>query len=115
MDHRRESPTFVTGAITFISERFDVAVADDVDTDADSRLEALRRALALRLATMLEREMARLPELLYRIDLDEERVRTVMTTSPLDRIAFDLADLVIERTLEKVETRERYRRERDGR
>ncbi len=72
-------------------------------------LIAFREALARRLAAIMDRQMGRLPELLYRIDLDEERVKDVMANAPLDRIALDLADLIIERTLLKMRTREAYR------
>ena len=43
---------------------------------------------------------------LYRIDVDENKVKLALTT---DDVAENIAKLIIERELQKVETRRKYR------
>lgn len=93
----------ISTAITYITERFDVA-APDVPT-----LEGLREVLAAHLAHVLDHRYGRLSEMLYRIDLDEQRVNQLMAEAPIDAIPHELADMIIERTIQKMRTRERYR------
>jgi hypothetical protein len=96
--------------MTYISDRFDVQWQKDAAAgDLPSQLDEFREALAARLLVIIDRQFGRLPELLYRIDLDERRVNHVLNDTPFAQIPYELADMIIERTLLKFETRERYR------
>lgn len=55
---------------------------------------------------LLDNDFERLLNGLYRIDVDENKVKMAMAT---DNVAENIARLIIERELQKVETRRRYK------
>lgn len=72
-------------------------------------LEAVRAFLIERIAALLDGNPALLMHVLYRVDVAEREVRRVFAErSPAD-VPGDLADLLIERQLQKLRTRRRYR------
>lgn len=72
-------------------------------------LDDVRRLLAQRIGELLERQPSLLMSLLYRIDVAERDVQRVLSEAPVSAIPEQLADLIVARQLEKVETRRRYR------
>lgn len=86
------------------------AASDGTPPELDAgTLDDLRRFVASHVARLLASNPQLLMSLLYRIDVRESLVRSVMTTEPPERIPDRLADLVVSRQLEKVRTRRRYR------
>ena len=55
---------------------------------------------------LLDSDFERLMNGLYRIDVDENKVKLAMTTN---QVAENIARLIIERELQKVETRRKYK------
>lgn len=76
-------------------------------------MDAVRILLMALLRELLEADPERLMHILYRVDVDEWRVRGVLDGSIEGDAAALLADLVIEREVRKVETRLRHRDESD--
>ena len=76
--------------------------------DASASLGALRRLLTAKIAELLDRNPAWLMHVLYRVDVAEARVKAVFAEAAPDEIAPRLADLLIERQLQKIEYRRRY-------
>ena len=70
---------------------------------------AVRRFLIERIERLLDGNLALLMSLLYRVDVRERDVQRVLAESPPDRLPADLTDLIIERLLEKIRLRRRYR------
>ena len=84
------------------------SLKDELPLSASEAYEALRKFLAERIAYMLNEDFETLMQVFYRIDLKETKVRDILfggDPSP----AFTLADLVIERQLEKARSRAKYR------
>ena len=81
--------------------------AEDLTTAAE-RLAEVREYVAGEISRMLESEPGRLLAILYRIDVSETVVLRCLRESKRSTMAYKLADLVIERQLEKVETRKRF-------
>lgn len=71
--------------------------------------ETLKRKLAQFISYLLDKDMNRLLAIFYRIDLREDKVRNILTKSPVEEISSRLADLVIDREMQKVKTRLKYR------
>lgn len=69
--------------------------------------EQLLQALTERIAYMLDHDFELLMHIFYRLDLNEQKVSEALTGGS-DAPAFQLASLVIERELQKIETRKRY-------
>ncbi|HEY5564157.1 MAG TPA: hypothetical protein VIL33_01110 [Rhodothermia bacterium] len=90
------------------------ALSDREDTKAElisssDVLETLRRELADRIESLLQHRRELLMSLLYRIDVKESLVVDALRRLPPDEIALRLADLVIERQLQKVRSRRKHR------
>jgi len=69
--------------------------------------EQIRNWLANAIARMMHEDMERLLWILYRLDIDEKKAVIAMSLSEAPDLA--LADLVIERELQKVHSRRAYK------
>jgi hypothetical protein len=58
---------------------------------------------------MLDHHFEKLCQVMYRLDVSEKKFHNVLTKAPSEEIAGGIADLVIERELQKIRTRELYR------
>ncbi len=81
----------------------------ELDNSGQS-LKELHKAIAAKILLMMNGPAETLMQLLYRVDVKEELARKAFAehTDP-DQLAEKLAGLVLERMIQKVETRIRYR------
>lgn len=92
-----------------ITETLVVAETPDAEQEAlSSVLQSLRAELASRVEAMLIHRRELLLSLLYRIDVKESLVVDAFRSAPHGEIATRLADLIIDRQLEKVRSRRAY-------
>lgn len=70
--------------------------------------EDFQQILTKLIRHLLDNDFERLLNGLYRIDVSEEKVKVAMATT--DDVAENIALLIIEREMQKVATREKYRR-----
>jgi hypothetical protein len=98
-----------------IDMKTDMAVAQELliqDFDISnpglvfSKMDALQNWLAGEISILLDRDMQRLFNVLYRIDVNESKVKLAFTA---DKPAWEIAGLIIERELQKVASRKKYR------
>ncbi len=75
--------------------------------DMDSLQEHVKEVVHQLLDTNFEH----LLQVLYRIDVSEEKVKRILNISDPERISSELADLIIRRELAKVQTRLKYNQE----
>jgi hypothetical protein len=71
-------------------------------------LEDLHHYLSLAISELLDKDFNRLLNALYRIDINEKKVAETIHMEDPGQIAPGLATLIIERELEKVQTRKKY-------
>ncbi len=76
---------------------------------AHPTLDDVRAFVTEKIAVLLDRNPGMLMSILYRIDVAEDRVTAVLTTHGPEAIPAALADLVIERQLQKLRIRRHYR------
>lgn len=90
-----------------ISKHFDINQSEfEVEkVDYTLFLKNLTRIIGF----LLEKDFKRLINGLYRIDVSEKKVNEVLNLSAPDEIASNIAKLILERELQKVETRLKYR------
>lgn len=88
-----------------IAKDFDLTVTEQGDA---YNLEKLRQWLAREITILMDRDFQRLLNILYRIDVSEQK--TSLALNEADP-AYALAGLIIERELQKVETRKKYKNE----
>ena len=72
-------------------------------------IDEIREAVRLRIGELLNRDMQSLLQILYRIDVDEERVKSILALSEPYKVDADLADAVVERVLQKAAFRDKYK------
>ena len=80
-----------------------------VHLDSAAILAELRERLAEKITGLLDRDRYRLMSILYRIDVREDRVKAALAAPEPGQIPFLLADLIIERQLQKIRIRRKYR------
>jgi len=71
-------------------------------------MDDVRKFLIEKITTLLDRNHGMLMSILYRIDVSERRVKQAMTGSSPAELPAVLADLVIERQLQKLRTKRYY-------
>jgi hypothetical protein len=67
--------------------------------------EELREQLTAQINQLINEDFEKLVFLLYRIDVDEARMRALLATNENNNSAQLLADLVLERQLQKIKSR----------
>lgn len=73
------------------------------------RLEEFRKYLTEKMKDMLDKNYNLLINTLYRIDISEKKLSELFSSKNKESIPEKLADLIIERQIEKIEFRRRYR------
>jgi hypothetical protein len=79
------------------------------DVVAISELEAL---LAEKVNAMIQTDFGALVQLLYRIDVNEARLRGLLQENTGEDAGLVIARLILERQWQKIETRRKYRQEK---
>jgi hypothetical protein len=74
-----------------------------------SNLEQLKEWLTSEIIKLMMNDMEKLLNILYRIDVNEKKVKEVFAQHNPKLIAPNLAELIIEREMGKAETRMKYR------
>lgn len=98
----RTGPESLLPAVQYLQKVFD----DDTFIQLKD-MYAIKEHLTERIVYLLLHEMERLLHILYRIDVNEKHVKACFAQNDPNKIAPMLADLIIERELQKI----RYRNE----
>lgn len=81
-----------------------------VSTDlSPDKKDALKEQLAAYLNELLLHDFPSLVQLLYRVDVSEKKLKAVLQENPNEDAGNLLAELVIQRQLEKLATKNRFR------
>ena len=75
--------------------------------------EDLIRLVAEEIQYLIDHNLDKLWSLLYRIDVSEKKVKEVIATMPYSSHAIKIAELIVMRQEEKVQTRKKYKRPTD--
>lgn len=76
---------------------------------ASVNAEELRKRLAERLEVLVERDFQQFVLLLYQVDVSERKVKEILAAERYPDVFTSLAQLIIERQMEKIRSREIYR------
>jgi hypothetical protein len=91
-----------------IRDRFGLDKTPDDMVDERQQYEALKKLLSHRIEEMIDHEFDRFVNLLYRIDVNEAKVREALSEQPFSKGVEKVADMIIQRQLQKVATRRQY-------
>jgi hypothetical protein len=83
-----------------------------VSVDETIDLNTLHEKLSLLVAYLLENDMHRLLNAMYRLDVSEAKFHEAMQSDSKEKAASRIADLIIEREMQKVKTRLHYKKHR---
>ncbi len=75
-------------------------------------LGSIHRKLSLLVAYLMEHDMHRLVNAMYRLDVSEAKFNEAMESESKEEAAIRVADLIIEREMQKVKTRLHYKKYR---
>ena len=89
--------------------RRDFSLDESFDDQVDHPFEQLHLMLTRVIRHLLDHDFGGLMTALYRIDVQEQKVKEVLELSHPDELAANLAHEVISREKQKAETRIRYR------
>jgi len=84
------------------------------DATAVGDLEKLHRAIAGRVRQIIDYQFGRLAPMLYVLDIDEGRVREAFASIPSERLHDEIARMIVERSLQRVQSRRAYRNNQAG-
>jgi hypothetical protein len=75
--------------------------------------EKIRAQLIALINEVINKDFSSLLQLLYRIDVDEKKIRSCLKQNTNEDSAPVLADMIIERQLQKIESRKHFRKKND--
>lgn len=81
----------------------------EIEIPATGTLEQLREKLSVHINELINHDFEKLVFHLYRIDVDEARMRALLTHKEGENSAGLIADLIIERQLQKIKSRSDFR------
>lgn len=95
-----------------ISKDFDQAgISSVITTDGIDNLEQLKKHLTAKLTELMETNYEKLINILYRIDINESKLNELFGAKNREYIPSRLAELIIERQLQKITFRNMYRKQ----
>lgn len=65
--------------------------------------------LAAKINELIQKDFTSLVNILYRIDVDESKLRQSLDANPGENAGYIIAKLIIERQLQKIKTRQKFR------
>lgn len=94
-----------TDLIPEINSSLDLQLATSLSYDE------LHKKLSAEITHLINNDFEKLVYYLYRIDVNENRMRTLLEQRDGENAAELIADLIIERQLQKIESRKKFRNE----
>lgn len=102
--------TKVTEISESISKDFMIGNSNSLIPVADFiNLDELRLYLSQKLSYLMDNKYDSLINILYRIDVGEEKLSKLFSGTNRENISAALADLIIERSIQKAEFRQKYK------
>jgi len=72
-------------------------------------MDELKAKLTQIITYLLDKDFERLLHAMYRMDINEEKLKIVLASDPPENVAPNIAELIIQRELQKVVTRRKYK------
>jgi hypothetical protein len=91
-----------------INKNMAIALSDNLS------LDELQKQLASYINLLIQNDFQKLIMLLYRIDVSEVKLKQLLKVQPQEDAGKIIADLVIERQLQKIKTRQQFKQQGDN-
>jgi hypothetical protein len=76
-----------------------------LELSSDISLDELREQLSVHIEKLIQTDFNRLLSILYRIDVNENKLRNILKENPGSNASIIIADCIIERQLQKIKSR----------
>ena len=96
----------ITQASALIRKDFGI---ESKDLHNHEIIDELHAQLVIVISYLLDKDFNRLLNAVYRIDISEQKLQKALSVDPPNMVAPSIATLILERELQKVETRKKYR------
>jgi hypothetical protein len=83
----------------------------DIQLNENILLDQLRARMIVRINQLIQKNFNALVLVLYRVDVSEAKLKYLLKTNKDNDAASIIADLIIERQLQKIETRKKFSQE----
>jgi hypothetical protein len=83
----------------------------NIDMPEDVSFEMLKEKLADYINHLIQADFEKLVSLLYRIDVSEAKLKYILKENPGEDAGDIIAELIIERQLQKIKSRQEHRRD----
>ena len=105
-----ENHELVAPLIDKLDKDFSLEKTDtDLVATEPNDIQAVKQILVERIIEMMDRNYERFMTTLYRIDLDEAKVNFIISNAKIPEIPELLADMIIERQLQRIRTQIMYK------
>ena len=106
----KEKDSDIKELSTLISNNFlSISSSNLISKDDIKNIEELKRYLSSKIKFLLEEKFDLLVNLLYRIDINDKKLEEVFSKEKKDNIPDSIAELVIERELQKIHYRRKFK------
>lgn len=85
----------------------------EIDIPLYTSQEDLLTKLAAHINDLIQSDFQKLVTILYRVDVDEKRLKQVLAENPGKDAGEIIAGLLIERQMQKIQSRKQYKRDED--
>jgi ribosome-associated translation inhibitor RaiA len=103
--------SYLPEALTLVGH--DLNLSDEISNLSHENVEQFRQWLANQIAYKMETDMEGFLQALYRIDISEKKAMQALSNQTELPPALALADLVIEREIQKINTRRWYKTQQE--
>ncbi len=93
--------------ISLIRKDFNLDESELMIKEAELSHETLLKKLTYIVSYLLEKDFGRLLQVLYRIDISENKLKAALASNEAEP-ALVISQMILEREMQKVETRKRY-------
>jgi len=81
----------------------------EIDLPEDISFDLLKEQLSLHINSLIQLDFQKLVSILYRVDVSESKLKHLLKENPGYDAANIIADLIIERQLQKIKSRQEHR------
>lgn len=93
-----------------LQNHFELAPIEESEVDIESLWSKSIEALSKEIAYLIDHDFQRLVFILYRIDVDENKVKNALATSGFEKAPTIIAEMILNRQVEKVKSRKAYKK-----
>ncbi len=94
-----------------VEQQLQEEIIQTINTDLlpETSVNIFRKKLAAYINELINHDFEKLVNILYRIDVSEQRLKTLLASSPETDAGLLIAELIIERQLQKIKSRRQFK------